>query len=71
MKIVIKDKIISFIPEHDKDCFDLGCLSERLEKLDHKLKFQLEIISKKSKPLPKIVKMEISIAILWEFIMLK
>jgi hypothetical protein len=61
MKIILKNQKVNFIPQHDKDCFDLGCFST---KVAHKL----EMISNTDKPLPKIVRMEISTNELWKFI---
>ena len=62
MKIITKDKNIQFIPEHDKDCFDLGCFAIQVGEI-------LNMTSNTDKP--KINLMEISTDELWKFIAAK
>jgi hypothetical protein len=59
MKITLEDKKISFIPEHDKDCFDLGRLSK-------KVAHELKMISCEGRI--EIARMEIPTNELWLFI---
>jgi len=62
MKILTKDKNIQFIPEHDKDCFDLGCFAIQVGEI-------LNMTSNTDKP--RLNLMEISTDELWRFITAK
>jgi len=62
MKIITKDKNIQFIPEHYKDCFDLGCFAIQVGGI-------LNMTSNTDKP--RLNLMEISTDELWAFIIAK
>jgi len=64
MKIITKDRNIQFMPEHDKDCFDLGCFAIQVGHI-------LNMTSNTDKPMPKINLMEITTDELWRFITAK
>jgi len=58
MIIKVIDKKVRLVPEHDKDCFDLGYISSRIS--DTLL--QLRVVSDTDNPKPQIEWIEISIS---------